>query len=350
NPGMYTANTENWTPNQSAESVFNARPPIFLGLRYDTDPGLVITCSAAGNAASGLTTYTITAPLLNSVGPGCTVTVAGFVTNTSNNGTFTVNQYTQNATSIILNNASGVAESHAATITTQSIADTKFQFEVVQNPNLQSARNNAQGTVSNTSITPTAGVSYRLEMLCNAAGQIVMTLSGGGQSATHTFTGIAQSAFTGSASTGGANINLQRQNGYGELEFASGPSAAMTRYYTASTETNPPLVPGSHITISGSGKSEFNASFIISGLDYTNAAGGWTWVLPGAADSENSSAAKIAFYPALIPYFGFGNDTQSAGTLYGGCMIDFFALVISPSLMTSPVQFISTDSRYWSGT
>lgn len=73
------------------------------------------TLSAAANASGGTTAYTTSsAPAAGSL-VGQSFTVAGFVTNASNNGTFLC---TANTTTIItLNNANGVAETQAATAT-----------------------------------------------------------------------------------------------------------------------------------------------------------------------------------------------------------------------------------------
>jgi hypothetical protein len=74
--------------------------------------GAPYTLSAAANASGGFTTYTGTN--LQFLVPGNKVNVAGFLT-AANNGTgFTVISST--STTVTLNNPSGVAEAHAATV------------------------------------------------------------------------------------------------------------------------------------------------------------------------------------------------------------------------------------------
>jgi hypothetical protein len=73
------------------------------------------TLSAAATASGGTTVYTTSsAPAAGSL-VGQSFVVAGFVTNASNNGTFLCTANT--TTTITLNNAAGIAETHAATAT-----------------------------------------------------------------------------------------------------------------------------------------------------------------------------------------------------------------------------------------
>lgn len=78
--------------------------------------GNVFVLSAAANASAGTTVYTGTIGVAASSLVGKQVTIAGFVTNTVNNGTFTVTA-NNGSTTITVNNAAGVSESHAATAT-----------------------------------------------------------------------------------------------------------------------------------------------------------------------------------------------------------------------------------------
>jgi len=82
--------------------------------------GSPFALSAAANASGGNTTYTGTfGTLLTSTigqgqfGNGLPVTIAGFVINSVNNGTFTIG--VNNATQMTVNNPNGVAETQAAT-------------------------------------------------------------------------------------------------------------------------------------------------------------------------------------------------------------------------------------------
>lgn len=76
---------------------------------------LSFALSAAANASGGNTVYTGTS--LSTLLASTIVTIAGFVTG-ANNGTFTVVSST--STTVTVNNPSGVAETHAATLTTNN--------------------------------------------------------------------------------------------------------------------------------------------------------------------------------------------------------------------------------------
>lgn len=75
--------------------------------------GTVYTLTAAGNASTGLTTYTGTITAGQQPVNGQTITIAGFVAHAANNGTFVVQSAT--LTTIVVYNSSGVAETQAAT-------------------------------------------------------------------------------------------------------------------------------------------------------------------------------------------------------------------------------------------
>jgi hypothetical protein len=82
-----------------------------------TTTQFVIT--AVGTSSGGNAVYTGNFPTgANNVLAGTVLTVSGFVTNTSNNGTFTVQSST--TTSVTLNNGSATAETRAAVASTQS--------------------------------------------------------------------------------------------------------------------------------------------------------------------------------------------------------------------------------------
>ena len=90
--------------------------------------GSTFAISAAGTASAGLTTYTatITAGAVPSIGQY--VTVAGFVTHTSNNGRFIVSSATTG--SVVLFNAAGVAETHSATGTVDGDYRSQANYDV----------------------------------------------------------------------------------------------------------------------------------------------------------------------------------------------------------------------------
>jgi hypothetical protein len=80
-------------------------------------PFQVFTITAASTAAGGNTTYTGTFNAASFV-VGQSAQVAGFVTNASNNGTFVI--VSVSATSLVLANSNGIAESNPATAVNES--------------------------------------------------------------------------------------------------------------------------------------------------------------------------------------------------------------------------------------
>lgn len=108
-----------------------------------------ITLSAAASASGGSTVYTGTVTNGGSNAfAGFTFVVAGFVTNTVNNGTFVCTAST--TTTLTLSNNAGVAETHAATATPQGFSSsTTFTYST----------DGASAGVSSGSQLPVASVS-----------------------------------------------------------------------------------------------------------------------------------------------------------------------------------------------
>jgi hypothetical protein len=77
-------------------------------------PGAAFVLSAAASASGGTTAYTGTFTP-TAIPVGSTAVITGFVTHTVNNGTFTV--ISCNATTLVVNNSAGIAETHAGTAT-----------------------------------------------------------------------------------------------------------------------------------------------------------------------------------------------------------------------------------------
>jgi hypothetical protein len=90
----------------------NADTNFFYNTAYLQEWALNGTISAAANASGGNTAYTGTFNPTLIV--GLSATVSGFLTHTVNNGTYTV--VSCSATTLVLNNPNGVAETHTATV------------------------------------------------------------------------------------------------------------------------------------------------------------------------------------------------------------------------------------------
>lgn len=303
----------------SSPTTAQARPAKFIGLRYDTDPGLTLTLSAAANASGGTTTYTGTIPN-GTVSPSPylnqNIPVVGF-TNAANNGTFQCVSST--ASQIVLANPSGVAESHAATATTQAISDTTLHFEFLQN---FGAGNNLQGTVVNTGIAPDYN-PHRLRMRSIQAGQVLMSIDGGTETI---MTVSADSAIL-------ATMSKQALTA-GNLLVVWGPSMVTNNIVTYATA----IAAGTPLTVSGitgTGKTEANGSWVASTFGSSGSL---------SADLTNASPQPSSFGTLTVPFTGvatyhnsfapmlcFGTDSE-AGTTSVNLDIDYFAFIYNPKL------------------
>jgi hypothetical protein len=251
-----------------------------------------------------------------------TFVVSGF-TNAANNGTFVC--VTNGTTTITLNNASGVNETHAATAAGPTgLNDTHYTFEAVTNRTWVGAinRSNVQGTTQVTSVAPAPGVWHRLDMVCTEAGKITCTLDGS-KTDTITFT-INPVAYSYSGSS-----QAQATNGIGRV----GPTTS--GYGLTLTSSIPEVGEGSTITVSAltGGNAALNGNWI---LDNIWGGSGPSLIFPAAVGTitNNSTAFTLSAYPALTPFVSFGNDDSASPTsdnmrLY----VDFFSLVWNPNLV-----------------
>jgi hypothetical protein len=319
------------------------RPWVFLGLRYDTDPGTSFAVTAAANASGGTTVYTGTFTgggtngLINRF-----FTIAGFVTNPSNNGRFLCTA--NSTTTLTLVNASGVSESHAATARTDAISDSTLHLEYVTNPNPQltnaSPRNNSQGQTFDTGVTPTENSWYRLDMVCAAAGVITLALYGGGaQLATWTVTctTVSNGLTTGngaiaSVANGICNITLPSTYAAGnmlDMYWGIGSKISLASATPAFSG-----ITGSQIFFGGTSGSAGTAIFYTSAGSFVGTSGN----------------AVITGYPAFMPYVSLGNDTSSSPAANTKSLnVDFFSFVWNPALSTAGATLNSGYSRYVTG-
>ena len=86
-------------------------------LSYKADPTSMNAISAASNASGGNTSYTATTTFSPTIPAGTVVSINGFVAHTGNNIRYGV-VVSCNASTLVVVNANGVAETHAATVTT----------------------------------------------------------------------------------------------------------------------------------------------------------------------------------------------------------------------------------------
>jgi len=187
--------------------------------------------------------------------------------------------------------------------TAPSIGDTTFWLEAVMNPpQSTSTRNNIQGTnggAFNTGIVPVEGKFYRLDMVYASSGQLKMTLSGNGATATTTFTITPMSMLYKSA--GLAPIN---SNGITNVNTTPNTFSTTNGYL--------PQAPGSIVTMSGwaSTNSPLNGTFTILQSDinatpFIFTPGGFTTPVVGGTDT-------MVGYPSILPMASMTNDTQAS--------------------------------------
>lgn len=324
---LYIGFASSLVPNSNSE-ILAPRPAGFIGLRYDTDPN-VWALSSAANASGGNTVYT---GVFTGVGVNALVgelfTVAGFVANVSNNGSFTCVANT--ASQITLNNPAGVSESHAATATGPAFSDASYQFEATQN---QYAGSNVQGSVVSTGIVLDNNW-HRFRMRSLVAGTILFSLDGG------TETSIAIGAQTWTAGSGSGQSFAFTQ------AYHSG-SVQVVNLSQSENTIGGSVCPGTPLVISGvTGGTlpAFNGTWNTTeqqplSLLYFDAS-------PIASNAGgNSSTGTATFYNAFAPFLMIMTD--SSGAAANAIQIDFFSFVWNPNLSTAGGTPIATNPRFW---
>lgn len=305
-------------------SASKGRPACFCGVRYDTDPGLSLTLSAAATASGGNTVYTGTITSGgSSVYAGQFFTVAGF-TNAANNGRFLC--VASSTTTLTLQNGSGVAETHAGTAKEDAISDTKFQFECVANTQIASyVRNNRQGNVISTGITPAFNVWYRLEISCDVAGQIKFSMVGsdGTSSGVQTVT-MPQYSYSDAAGTANVIHNV------GNIVIGTGTIP-------------PPFVYGTKVTASAG--PNFSGTWTLA-TGNTGSAQQIFFYAPQLAGDTFSGATSGSGYAGMFPIFSCANDT-SASPLQTVLFVDFFSFAWNPGVNGGSGIPSSAKPRYF---
>ncbi len=228
--------------------------------------------------------------------------------------------------------------------TSPSIGDTTFHLEACFNTlkgSAPTARFNNVGTNGgsfDTGITPVAGVFYRLDMVYTVAGTLQMTLSGGGTSATTTFTltKVTQSLTAGSGAAvsgttnglvqySGGTASTTNLNGYGG--FGGGTILTVAGFVAPYTSYNGTFTElGAYSGISDAGEIVYET------------AGGTMYAV---------AAYTVTGYPAMIPTVSLANDsTGGQNNLSRALAVDYFSFVWNKGLAGSTTTD-STQSRYW---
>ncbi|MGH9452351.1 MAG: hypothetical protein ACRD2O_00095 [Terriglobia bacterium] len=300
----------NWPAAAPITSSFHGRPPVFCGLRYDTDPGINVLSSASAGG-----TYAGTFPEGASNGlAGQTAVVTGFLTGV-NNGSFAITA--SSATSIATSNGSSVSETHAAQAVISPIGDTSFVFECVTNIQAQSLSTvcQAQGNTFATGIVPTMGKAYRLEIECVAAGIVNFTLTDGTALVAKTLSMMTWSG-TGVVVRGSPNGTAMVA-----CDFASALSAAI----------------GTVVTIASTvGTAGINGAQALTGI-YSSGVS-FNFACASINTDTNYPTATMSAYPSAFPFLSFGNDSQPSPTSYAkGIWLDSIAFVWNPGVNSAGV-------------
>lgn len=210
--------------------------------------------------------------------------------------------------------------------TAPSIGDTTFKFEkVFQAPTAGApARNNAQGTVFDTTMVPVEGRSYRLEVSCTTSGSINFFLTDGVTSSSTTMV-------------------------ISKLSIAPSPTVRIDQniaLYGSPGSVALPWNTGSKVTISGGSIAQFNSTFTLmdAGLQPSNGA----WLMVGTQAPATDTGATTTLFPALLPFVTFGNDSSAAPVAGSkGIMVDYFGFVWNPGVGGGTGTPNSLKARYW---
>lgn len=209
--------------------------------------------------------------------------------------------------------------------TAPAISDTTMKFEAVCNP-LTSGRNNTQGTVVDTGITPSKGTYYRLEMTCTAVGVVTLSVNG---SAPQSFT------FPQAVLAGGTGSSGSATNGIALFNL-SAPTGGWTAV---------PWTQGALVTISGFTGAQLPLDGTWTVLQGQSGLAFEAITLPNVANAN--SAFTATGYPSLTPWFVWGNDTEASPVTNAECCLDFFGFVWNPGVGGGAGTPDKTKPRYW---
>ncbi len=204
--------------------------------------------------------------------------------------------------------------------TAPAISDATLKLEAVVNT-VSGGRNNTQGTVVDTGITPTENTWYRLDMLCTAAGVVQMAVNG-----------AAFSSFTipvYSDSSGGTTS--QRTNGQAQIQYGG---------------LKNPWGNGSKVTVSGI----TSTNAVLNGVQTVLAGGGDTivaWADTGGTLSLQVDTIATSGLPGVFPWMSFGNDTEASPVVDTSVRIDYFSFVWNPGVGGGTGTPDATKSRYF---
>lgn len=207
--------------------------------------------------------------------------------------------------------------------TSPSIGDTTFHFEAVANQAAGSGRVNTQGTVINTAITPIENDWYRFEMLCTAAGQVVMSLTDTTNATAFTSSAITMPSWTTTVTLAGV------VNGLGVAETAN-TGANIVQWVRGSKVT----ISGTTVGINGLQTVLFDSLSVIQ------------FPTSSANTAIISQSGSMTGFPAVSPFIAFGNDSEVTPQSTT-CAIDFFSFIWNPGVGGGTATPNPNISRYF---
>jgi len=213
--------------------------------------------------------------------------------------------------------------------TSPAISDSTIHLEAVANVfSATNARNNTQGTVVDTGVTPAPDVYYRLEITCVAAGVFTMSLNGSTPS-TFSIPSITYTAGAGSsvAHTAGNSTEIvtMATTTPGPVEFGAGEVVTLAGFTGGLAALN-----GVQSIVSN--RTSFNSFFVIS-------------------NTANVSGSQTGFtatgWPSVFPMFEFGNDSEASPAANTSIYCNYFAMVWNPGVGGGTGTPNKTKARYW---
>lgn len=307
---------------------------------------LVMTAAANGNGTQVVYTGAITNGGTN-LYVGQMFYVSGFGNAGNNGGPWICTA--NSTTTITLANpvATGSAETHAGYVGGPRLGDTQLVLEAVVNPSYGSGAptNYTQGVTLATGISPITGSQtwHRLDIVCNKAGSITLTLDG---SSINTLTAavnkllitVTGSGLTGSVGTAGAPAELLN----------------LTWTPTGGTIPNCPWGAGSQVTVTGfsGAQAGFNSTFTAIANQTLAGANLLLMYTPATTPVVIASSGvngTLTGYPTIFPAAIFGNDNISTpANATATFWVDFFSFVWNPNLgPNAPGTPIATKPRFW---
>ena len=200
--------------------------------------------------------------------------------------------------------------------TSPAISDSTFHFECVANT-IASSRNNTQGNVVDTGVTPALNTPYRLDIICTAAGAVQMSLNGS------TPVTVNMPTYSG----GGSGENFSVNDGVAFVGCSGAWNA------------------GSQVAVSVP-----SYAINVPAGTYTNLYPNTTGVYvtgTGTVDDTLTSTSVIG-YPCVVPAWTWGNDTESSPANDIAFQFDFFSFLWNPGV--NPTNTLVADptlARYW---